>query len=278
MRDVGLRLLLAACVVLGAASTSCKKKKPDEAKAGPEPTATAPPPASAPAPSKPPAPAAPEAPAGPPAVPSNAVLRPTFATTEGDINAGTAFLVKQDDGKILLLTADHLLGEAGGHSRNIPAAELPTVFKEVTATSSDDATVTVKSTTLVPLADARPLDDEGYAHDLAAFVVTDPGKAGVLMLAPEPPRKGDPVWLLADVRGAKGRLFHARVEGIAAKGMMYSFDEQLDLPGTSGAPVVDARGRVVGIHLSGGEMNGKLPGGAGAVTSIRAMLAAAQAK
>lgn len=270
MRDHGPRVCLAVCLVLvGAAGVSCSKKKADEAKASPPPAASA----SAPAPAKPAKPPAAEPPTGPPKPPANSVLRPTFATTEGDINAGTAFLVKQD-GKILLLTAHHLLGTAGGHSREIPAAELPKVFKEVTATSADDATVVVKSTTVLPLADAHPLDDQGYAHDMAAFVVTDPGNAGVLELAPEPPKKGDPVWLLAEVTGSKDRLYRAHVEGIGARGMMYGFDAHPVLPGTSGAPVVDAAGRVVGINLGGGEMNGTLHGAGGSVTTMRAMLAA----
>jgi hypothetical protein len=273
MRDTGTRVLLAVCLVVGAASAGCKKKKLDDAKPGPPTAATAP--AKSPAPRAPEAPPVPEAPTGPPKLPSNTVLRPTFATTEGDINAGTAFLVKREDGKILLLTAHHLFGEAGGHSRNIPGAELPKVFKELTATSSDDATMKVKSVTVLPLVDARPQDQDGYGHDLAAFVVTDPGNAGVLELAPEPPKKGDHVWLAAQVTGSKDRLFHARVEGIGARGMQYGFDDRPELPGTSGAPVVDARGHVVGIHLAGGEMNGTLHGAGGSVTTIRAMLASA---
>ena len=166
----------------------------------------------------------------------------------------------------------------GGLGRNISAEELPKVFKSVTATSADDHAVSVKSETLLPLPDARVFDQEGYAHDLAAFVVTDAGKAGILELAGEPPKKGEAVWLAAEVVGSTARLHRAHIEGIAAHGMMYSFDDKLQLRATSGAPVVDAKGRVVGINLAGGESGGKLMGAGGAVTSIRTMLAAATKK
>ena len=134
-RNLGTHASLAVCLCWGAALASCSKKDPRPA------GASAPAAASAPEPAKAPSLPAAEAPSGPPKLPADAILRPSFATTEGDITAGTAFLVKADDGTILLLTAHHLFGEMGGLGRNIPAAELPKVFKSVTATSADDHAV-----------------------------------------------------------------------------------------------------------------------------------------
>src|SRR5262245_37543781 len=100
-------------------------------------------PAEAPKPAAPPpAPAEPE-PKQPPTIAPHSVLRPVFATTEGEIPAGTAFVVRWDNGSNLLLTAHHLFGPMGGMSRDIAAAELPKVVKSVRAASADDKTVAV---------------------------------------------------------------------------------------------------------------------------------------
>jgi hypothetical protein len=150
------------------------------------------------------------------------------------------------------------------------------VFKSVTATSVDDPAVSVTTATLLAMPTAKTFDREGYAHDLAAFAVADAGGAGVLELAAEPPKKGDPVWLAAEIGGSDARLHPAQVELVVDHGFMYSFAEKLQLRATSGAPVVDARGHVVGINLAGGPAGGgKFVGAGGSVATMRAMLAGA---
>ena len=57
---------------------------------------------------------------GPPAVPDGFVFRPTFRTTQGEARAGTAFLIRIPEcPALLLISAAHVLGPAGGLSESI---------------------------------------------------------------------------------------------------------------------------------------------------------------
>ena len=206
---------------------------------------------------------------GPPQAPQNAVLRPSFSTTtEGQIDGGTAFLARWSDGRILLLTAQHLFGEALGLSRDHTGAELPDLVTGMTATSVDDESVEVSSGTLITIPDAVPLTTD-ITRDVAGFVVDGTAAAAVLDLAPAPPAPGARVWLLAEVSGSADRLFPATVQDVAPEEyLQYVFDTPLDLTATSGAPVLDAAGQVVGINVGGDDGTGV----ANSIATVRPLL------
>lgn len=286
-REVAVGLACVWLCVLG-----CEQGAPD---APPDEPPAAPPPPSAPrkrtAATEPapvaeapaaaaPEPAAPAVPEPPPPAPApNTVLRPTFSTTtQGEVNAGTAFIVRWKSGQHLLLTAHHLFGPMGGMARDISAKELPAVVKSVRARSADDAEIAVESARLLSIPGAHAFGQQDLSRDLAAFLVDDPGKAGVLRLAAEAPRVGDRVYLLGDVIGERERLFPAKVVGVTPKLIAYVIDDSsLQLRGTSGAPVIDARGDVVGISLAGGPNSGELTAYANPTSAIRAALEGALA-
>jgi hypothetical protein len=203
------------------------------------------------------------------------LLRPVFDTTEGEIPAGSAFMIRFRDKK-LLLTAHHLFGPMGGMSRNILATELPKVFRSLRAKSSADPTVSEKSSQLVAIASARAFDGGDFSHDLAAFVLDSPGDANVLELAPGVPAVGARVYLLAEPIGKPVGLYPGRVTFAGPTGLAYAIDDRsLRLAGSSGAPVLDAHGRVVGTNLAGGLTRGVLGGVGAPVTAIRERLGAA---
>jgi hypothetical protein len=216
-----------------------------------------------------------------PTVGRNAVLRPVFDTTEGEIGAGTAFVLGRDDGTYVLVTAHHLFGPNGGMSRDIRADELTSVVRGVTATSADDSSVKLTSRRVVEIAGASafiPSDGNtptDVRPDIAAFRLDGPGGATVLALAAEPAEKGDRVYLLAEVSGSDARLHPATVDGTGRTAVSYAFDESLELRGSSGAPMLNARGEVIGINAAGGENGGETFGLCGPLDAVREKLAGA---
>jgi hypothetical protein len=219
----------------------------------------------------------------PPAAPRAAVLRPTFDTTEGSVSAGTSFLVSWDDGRTLMLTANHLFGEAGGMSRTYTAAELPQTVSAVTAVAADDEAVTVTSDQFIDLPQAAP-SSVNVGRDLSAFLVDEAAGAHVFTLAHDRPAVDQPVYLLAQARGAADpRLYPARVKDTGEAGaqrLYFGFDPSSGMTdekmsGTSGGPVLDSSGAVVGILVAGGDDDGEVWAVANSVTSIRPMLTAA---
>jgi Trypsin-like peptidase domain len=250
-----LALSLALVLVAGCSSTKVPGRAAGTSPAGDEAPASAPP-------------------AGPPEAPENAVLRPAFTTTtEGDVDGGTAFLARGTDDRVLLLTAQHLFGEALGMSRDYTGAELPGLVTGMTATSVDDTAVEVQSSTLITMPEAVPLTTN-ITRDVAGFVIDDAGEAAVLELAQAPPEPGERVWLLAEVSGSGERLFPATLEDVSPdEYLQYAFDTPLDLTATSGAPVLDADGRVVGINVGGDDASASpVRGVANSITTFRPML------
>jgi hypothetical protein len=205
-------------------------------------------------------------PTGPP---RNAVLRPAFSTAEGEIDGGSAFLARWSDGRVLLLTAQHLFGEVLGLSRDYTGAELPELVSGMTASSVDDAAVEVWSSTLISMPEAVPLTTN-ITRDVAGFVVDDAAGVAVLELAPAPSAPGDRVWLLAEVSGSDQRLFPATVDDVSPeKYLQYAFDTPLDLTATSGAPILNIGGQVVG---GDDEDDRPVRGLANSIATVRPML------
>jgi hypothetical protein len=206
-------------------------------------------------------------------LPPNMVLRPVFETSQGEVNAGTAFLVRWNDGRYLMLTAHHLFGPAGGLARELTARELPDVVKSVRARSADDDTVYVESRKLLSIADAQSFTEDDLSRDLAAFIVDAPGKAVVLPIAPGPPREGDLVYLVAELNGKRERVFPAKVVGVTPTRFAFAIaDSSADLRGASGAAVLNSRGQVVGICVAGGLIRGELHAYANPIDGIRAAI------
>jgi len=220
--------------------------------------------------------------AEPPKVPQNVLVKPTFLLANGSWSGGTGFLLRRPGrAETLLVTCHHLFGPATGREKQMTAADIARDVCGAVGLSMQDRKTIVVANTYLAVADARAIDDAGTERDLALFIVQSggekPGATAALELADGKPRLGDTVYVFARLRSeAEPKLFAATVGEVADKWLAYAFkDKTIELAGTSGAPVLDESGHVVGMNLSGGEQNGQLVGIANPATAMREAIAAA---
>lgn len=221
------------------------------------------------------------APAAPPVAPeiaAGSVLRPVFTLADGKtFEAGTAFAADLA-GETVVLTAHHLFGPVGGLPVQIGADELTGAVKRARFVDAWSKEKVGTDTTPVRVPGAHVMAQDAVG-DLALFRLPasfDRISSGTqvpfhaLTLAAADPKLGDPVWLAASVIGSDARLHAAKVVEVKPTFLFIEYaGAPLDLTATSGAPIVNARGEVVGINLGGGLDNGKTIGAAGPVSSIR---------
>ena len=190
-----------------------------------------------------------------PAVEDRFALQPVFETTDGEYSAGTAFAVTLPVRNTpVILTAIHLFGTSGALQREIPTAQLGQFVQRVHLMNAFADERLGTATRNILISDAAPMGEPSAAGDIAAFA-GDPGlNVTALSLAQRVPASGYPVWVVADVQNRPGQPLHrAWVRSNSGGELEYAFDEQLELRATSGAPVLDQNGDVVGIQLGGYE-------------------------
>ena len=216
--------------------------------------------------------------ADPPA-PKDILYKPTFLLLDDSWTAGTAFLVRIDgQSGLFLITANHLFGPDAGLKSQMTPDDIASQVKGVAALSMQDVSKVLWFPNFIKIADADSVESQAYAKDLAVFKATDIPNVQALELASEMPKKGDRVWVFARQRGDDTpRLLGATVDESSADKLTYIFDKaDFRLPGTSGAPVLNAQGKVVGMNLAGGPTSTKdFKGWANPVIAIRAELTSA---
>jgi hypothetical protein len=225
---------------------------------------------------KPVEPAAPK----PPKVSASQIFRPTFHTVQGTFGAGTAFLARDSSLPApVVLTAHHLFGEAGGLDHQVAAEDLPKFCRDVQL-ADVDGKPTGRASHALFLAGAHPLTEDDFAHDLAAFRAPSLPPALALPLATRMPARGERVWLFARLYGGAPptQLLHAAtVVESTPTSLIYLFDTRtLGLRATSGAPMLNAAGEVVGVNLGAAASPESLVGLANPVTSVRQLLSNAK--
>ncbi|MBX2796595.1 MAG: serine protease [Myxococcales bacterium] len=223
-----------------------------------------------------------------PTVAACTVLRPSFTVGEKAYPAGTMFAAKAGEHTVLL-TAHHLFGPAGGLPSLLTGPQVGEQVSRVSLTDAFSGGPCGTSETVRTVTDAAPMGSKGTATDLAVFTPKEATGLDRLQstrarpeLAPLPlaaadPKKGDSVWVAARVQQSTTRMWPAEVVEVSGTGLYYRFaDSSLDLGATSGAPVLNAEGAVVGLHLGGGAMaDGALVGAANPVSSVRSRVQAA---
>ena len=187
----------------------------------------------------------------------SAVCRPQFTVDAKLHEAGTAFIIAGD--RPVLVTAQHLFGPEGGLKEAIRWQEMP---KRASSVSCKQIKAATRWSTgpAIAVEGAHPMTPEyqsGSVNDVAIFpLVGKVSAASSLTLAARAPSVGTKVWLVAQVEGAGqgAPLLHpATVLGRQNGAMLFSYDDpKIDLDATSGAPIVDASGKVVGVNLGGG--------------------------
>lgn len=188
--------------------------------------------------------------------PEGAVVRPTLLSTEGSTTAGSAFACRLDDASPpLLCTAHHLFGPAGGLSRVYAWNELDALVDRVEGTGFLESAIFLNAARPLPIEGAAPLEPGVFHHDLAVLRIEPPGRLHVLTLASALPAPGSEVFLIAKLESGRDtdELRHpAEVLDATDEVLAYKFrDPTIDLRATSGAPIVDASGNAVGVHLAG---------------------------
>jgi hypothetical protein len=202
----------------------------------------------------------------------NVVFKPTFVTADTPITAGTAFLCEYPErANVVLMTAHHLLGHAGGFPAELPWDHLNEMIKATTAVSMDDPGISVKCGRAILIEGAHASDKSGLQNDIAVFEVDSVAALPALKLAKVPPAPGDRVWLYGRQRGGTVlELFPGTVGRSTDTELLFVYDKSdIHLAGTSGAPILNSAGEVVAINIGGNERAGKTMGFGNPVSSIR---------
>ncbi len=190
---------------------------------------------------------------------ADVVFAPNFRTTQGDIPAGKAFVVTSAKCGPLMLSAYHLFGPSGGLNAQVPVGELTALIKSIVLhnISTDKPVFTVKGNSVTPQGAslAAPVKGPG---DIFAFRSTTDLSSVAMPVSTRPVKKGDRVRVLTSVIGnADATSFDAVVAGMQDGYLIYDLVKPgFVIRATSGAPVVDADGRVVAINLGGGRYQG----------------------
>ena len=219
-----------------------------------------------------------------PVVPDRFVVRPEFCCGLDSYFGSYAFVVESQAGPPLVLTALHVMDElikskridctsnnASYNGQELPRLVTKVKLYDVFAPQWPLAELGSASS-MLSLPDARVGDEEPYSQrDIAAFRVDPAANVSPARLAEKPPQVGKPVWLAFNAsKGAKSRTVQAVVVERTGRTLVFRYAlATTETTHSSGAPLLNSGGEVVGICVGGGFLNGQRLGHANHVTSIR---------
>lgn len=209
-----------------------------------------------------------------PVLPDNTILRPDFYLQGNNYAAGTAFAVEiPEKNTSLILTALHLFGPDGGLEEQIPSSELKDKIQKVVfydAFTDAECGETVK---VLSIPDAKV---SSQLHtDVAAFYYGDNMSVPKFKISDKLPKKGETVWLAASLVTETNdkKLHRATVKSASKKMLTFEYEDGgIELRATSGAPILNSKGEVVGINIGGYTEGKKVIGGANPCTSFKKMI------
>lgn len=210
-----------------------------------------------------------------PRVPPNVLMKPTFHLADESWSGGCAFVLRlARRPEALLVTPHHLFGPAAGLEKQMSGKDIKRELLEVTGVSMQDGKTTLVASKYIDNPNARSMDRAGAERDLAVFVIDSGEGMRALEFARLAPRVGQTVYMYARLRSASApRLFPATVTQVEPSGLSYVFiGKSFDGRGTSGAPVLDERGRVVGMNVGGSDESGHSTGYANPATRMRELI------
>lgn len=215
----------------------------------------------------------------PPEPAAGLLFRPDFETIYGPVSAGTAFPAwDAAAGEAVLLSAHHLLGEAGGLDRELRWDEVASAVTSVSLEpmTSQEPPPKVGAARTIPNAGA--MENGRASGDMLAFRLPDHPQSRSLPLSKKAPYPDDQVWLYAELGNEDTVGLHeGRVIRNSHKFLEFRFLESgISLRATSGAPILNAAGKVVGVHVGGVTYQDELLGYAVPLSAVRENLAKAQ--
>lgn len=209
-------------------------------------------------------------------VPNNFILSPSFESIDGTFSAGTAFAVNDlETDNTIIITAMHLFGPDGGLDHSISANDLPSYINKATFYNAFDYTLLAESTNVILIPDAKPAPQ--INRDIAAFYIEGNTSISTAEIYDGQLKTGENVWLAAYVIGGApiNQLLHAaKVVESSEDILEFEFENaDLDLTATSGAPILNGDGKIVGINIgSKYTLSGKLIGLANPSISFNKLL------
>lgn len=224
-------------------------------------------------------------PAPPPHVPDRFVVRPEFQSERESFFGSYAFVVAAEDGgQPVVITALHVLDElakfrdidCSDNNTSYTGRELPRYVTSVQLydpfASNWMLSKLGTAGNMLFLPHARICSNEPYSqHDIAAFRVAPPSPFRPLPLAVTQPKAGDPIWLAVNLgRDVRERAAQAVVVENNHQTFVFRFSASARFPlHSSGAPLLNQAGEIVGINVGGGTIDGNKLGHATHSMSMR---------
>lgn len=218
-----------------------------------------------------------------PLVPDRFLVRPEFRSKRESCFGAYAFVVESESRERFVLTALHVLDElikregidCSSKNSTYTGEELPRIVEEVRLYDAYAAKWMLSqlgvARSMLILPHARIGEEEPYSQqDIAAF---RPDPSSILFygrLAESPSGVGHPMWLAVRLPDGSSRTIAAVVVELTERTLIFRYEDAVLVPRfTSGAPLLNRQGQVVGINVGGGSVGGYRVGHAHHVTSVR---------
>jgi Fe-S cluster assembly iron-binding protein IscA len=163
------------------------------------------------------------------------------------LQGASAFLIADDEGRVLAVTARHLLGAAGGIDPGIPVERVGDLLGswKLHPRTQPDKAVTLGAPELA------------FGDVVLLAVNKRDGELPAQPLRPrgEPAKVGEKVHLLGcpySERDCRQNVYTGTVQEMRARVFSFRFTPPVNLAGFSGAPVIDSDGAVLGLLTGGG--------------------------
>lgn len=202
-------------------------------------------------------------------VPDDAVFRLEIHHDGGVLDPGSGFVAKlPKTDRVIGVTAHHLFSPAGGLARELRASEVPKFVTKIVPKGIHGLLPEVGPMLYVQGAQVT-VDRQDWTTDLAAFTVPDSYRESALPFVSGTVSVGSTIWLVTVPHENQPRLVEAEVEFSTHKMLMFKLsDPSIETRGTSGCPLINDKGEVVGMNTAEGSNGKELHGTAHPAESI----------